>query len=409
MELTGFLGSGLTWMGCGDAVQLSSVSRRRGFQVRARRGGQVLSALRASANVDGVERFDALGVKWAQEGVDPQEVMNTALEEFGSELAIAFSGAEDVAVVEYASRTGIPFRVFALDTGRLHPETYRYYAQVEKHYGIRIEYCFPDATEVEALVGEKGLFSFYEDGHQECCRVRKVRPLRKKLGTLRAWVTGQRKDQSPGTRNDVPVCQVDPAFKGVGDGPLVKFNPLANVTSDEVWQMIRICEIPYNELHAKGFISIGCEPCTKPVLPNQHEREGRWWWEEATMKECGLHKGNISSDAAVQESMDNFVQDQIGSDKVVLFTKTTCEFCKAAKATLDQLGVPFKEIPLDTMDTGSDIMASLTRLTKRETVPNIFISQKNIGGNAELQEMLAKGTLRTLLSDAGIRVQRVEV
>jgi 3'-phosphoadenosine 5'-phosphosulfate sulfotransferase (PAPS reductase)/FAD synthetase len=121
---------------------------------------------------------------------------------------LSCSGAEDVALIEYAKLTGRPFRVFSLDTGRLNPETYQFFDKVEKHYGIRIEYMFPDAGEVQTLVRSKGLFSFYEDGHQECCRVRKVRPLRRALKGLRAWITGQRKDQSPGTRASIPVVQV---------------------------------------------------------------------------------------------------------------------------------------------------------------------------------------------------------
>lgn len=118
------------------------------------------------------------------------------------------SGAEDVALIEYAHLTGRPFRVFSLETGRLNPETLQLFAEVEKRYNIHIQYMFPDATEVEELVRTKGLFSFYEDGHQECCRVRKVRPLRRALKGLRAWITGQRKDQSPGTRANVPIVQV---------------------------------------------------------------------------------------------------------------------------------------------------------------------------------------------------------
>lgn len=165
-----------------------------------------------------------------------------ALATFGDEIAIAFSGAEDVALIEYAHLTGRPYRVFSLDTGRLNPETYQLFDAVEKHYGIRIEYTFPDAQEVMDLVREKGMFSFYEDGHQECCRVRKVRPLRKQLSGLKAWITGQRKDQSPGTRQAVPVVQVDPVFEGLagGAGSLIKYNPLSNVSSQEVWNFLRV-------------------------------------------------------------------------------------------------------------------------------------------------------------------------
>ncbi|XP_045815149.1 5'-adenylylsulfate reductase 3, chloroplastic-like [Trifolium pratense] len=232
------------------------------------------------------------------ENATPLEIMDRALAKFGNDIAIAFSGAEDVALIEYARLTGRPFRVFSLDTGRLNPETYRYFEAVEKHYGIRIEYMFPDAVEVQALVRSKGLFSFYEDGHQECCRVRKVRPLRRALKGLRAWITGQRKDQSPGTRSEIPVVQVDPAFEGIdgGTGSLIKWNPVANMKGNDIWNFLRTMNVPVNSLHSQGYISIGCEPCTRAVLPGQHEREGRWWWEDAKAKECGLHKGNIKQE-----------------------------------------------------------------------------------------------------------------
>jgi len=142
-------------------------------------------------------------------------------------------------------------------------------------------------------VREKGLFSFYKDGHKECCGIRKVEPLVRALAPLRAWVTGQRRDQSPDTRAAVPVVQRDSAFS-TPERPLVKFNPLANWTSKQVWTFIRENDVPYNALHDRGFISIGCEPCTRPTNPGQHERAGRWWWEEETKKECGLHAGNTA-------------------------------------------------------------------------------------------------------------------
>ncbi|CAN4092107.1 unnamed protein product [Withania somnifera] len=228
----------------------------------------------------------------------PLEIMDKALEKFGSDIAIAFSGAEDVALLEYAHLTGRSFRVFSLDTGRLNPETYQLFEAVEKHYGIHIEYLFPNAVEVQALVRNKGLFSFYEDGHQECCSIRKVRPLRRALKGLRAWITGQRKDQSPGTRSEIPIVQVDPSFEGLdgGVGSLVKWNPVANVDGDDIWNFLRTMSVPVNSLHSKGYVSIGCEPCTRAVLPGQHEREGRWWWEDSKAKECGLHKGNIKDE-----------------------------------------------------------------------------------------------------------------
>lgn len=223
----------------------------------------------------------------------PTDIIKHALETYGRDAAISFSGAEDVLLIEYAAQTGLPFRVFSLDTGRLHAETYRFFQAVEERYRLRIEYTFPDAPAVERLVRAKGMFSFYQDGHKECCDIRKVDPLRRQLSGLNAWITGQRRDQSP-TRGAVPVSQVDPVFKGLDGGELMKFNPLANVSSNDVWFAIRALNVPFNPLHERGFVSIGCEPCTKAILPSQHEREGRWWWEEATKKECGLHQGNLS-------------------------------------------------------------------------------------------------------------------
>lgn len=311
-----------------------------------------------------------------QEGVDyeelarqladssPLEIMDRALSIFGSDIAIAFSGAEDVALIEYAHLTGKPFRVFSLDTGRLNAETYRLFEEVEKRYGIRIEYMFPDASEVEALVRSKGLFSFYEDGHQECCRIRKVKPLKRALKGLKAWITGQRRDQSPGTRANVPIVQVDPSFEGLdgGTGSLVKWNPLANVKGNDVWNFLRTMNVPVNALHSQGYVSIGCEPCTRSVLPGQHEREGRWWWEDAKAKECGLHKGNIEDAQGVDDSarltstptrdlflnknVVNLSREEIerlaksaqrDKSSIVVLYAPWCPFCQAMEASYDAL------------------------------------------------------------------------
>jgi phosphoadenosine phosphosulfate reductase len=226
----------------------------------------------------------------------PQQILKLALETFDN-IAISFSGADDVILIDMASKIKRDIKVFSLDTGRLHPETYRLMDKVRERYGIALEAVFPEAAAVEKLVREKGLFSFYRDGHNECCGIRKVAPLRRKLRDLDAWITGQRKDQSPGTRLEIAVVEQDKAFS-TADHRLVKFNPLANWSSAQVWQYIRENDVPYNELNEKGFISIGCEPCTRPVLPNQHEREGRWWWEQAAAKECGLHAVNIKKTQA---------------------------------------------------------------------------------------------------------------
>ena len=218
----------------------------------------------------------------------PPAIIRLALEHFDN-AAISFSGAEDVVLIDMACRIKPDVRVFSLDTGRLHPETYRFIEQVRNHYAIDIDILSPDADSVRELVRRKGLYSFYKDGHQECCAIRKVMPLRRKIDTLPAWITGQRKDQSPGTRAAVPVIERDRAFSNA-ERELIKFNPLSNWSSAEVWEYIRANDVPYNSLHEKGYASIGCEPCTRPTLPGQHEREGRWWWEQASRKECGLHR-----------------------------------------------------------------------------------------------------------------------
>ena len=225
----------------------------------------------------------------------PADIIAEALARFDN-ITISFSGAEDVVLVDFAAREaeklGRSFNVFTLDTGRLHPETLEFIQQVRDHYGVPIEAYYPNAEAVQALVREKGLFSFRTDGHQECCGIRKVEPLGRALAHVDAYITGQRKDQSPGTRAEIPVVQLDPGF-GREDDPLVKFNPLANWTSAQVWQHIMAYGVPYNPLHDQGFKSIGCAPCTRATHPGEHERAGRWWWEEVTQKECGLHSINL--------------------------------------------------------------------------------------------------------------------
>ncbi len=141
-----------------------------------------------------IDLVDALAAEYADKS--PSEILALALNQAG-EIAISFSGAEDVVLIDMAANLGKPFRVFSLDTGRLHAETYQFIETVRKHYNINIEICFPEADAVQQLVNEKGLFSFYQDDHKECCGIRKVQPLRKILATLDGWITGQRKDQSP--------------------------------------------------------------------------------------------------------------------------------------------------------------------------------------------------------------------
>jgi phosphoadenosine phosphosulfate reductase len=223
---------------------------------------------------------------------ETQAVLGEAVCEFPSgSLALSFSGAEDVILIDIAHRHGLHLDVFSLDTGRLHPETHEFLEVVRKHYDQAIELLSPNPIGVQEMVKAKGLFSFYTDGHSECCKVRKVQPLRQKLDTLAAWVTGQRQDQGV-TRSALAQRQTDEVFS-TEKRQLVKFNPLAHWTSADVWQYIRTYQVPYNPLHDRGFVSIGCQPCTRATGPYEHERAGRWWWEQAENKECGLHAKRI--------------------------------------------------------------------------------------------------------------------
>jgi len=222
-------------------------------------------------------------------GMEPPAMVAWAVERWGSGCALAFSGAEDVAVIDMAAATGRDFSVFTLDTGRLHPETLAFIDQVRERYQLTIDVFSPDPARLEPLVRAKGLFSFYRDGHHECCAIRKVEPLGRALTGRRAWLTGQRRDQNPETRGELAAIELDGAHVAADGRPLVKLNPLAGWTGEQVWSYIRERGLPENPLHARGFASIGCAPCTRPIEPGQHERDGRWWWEQSDAKECGLH------------------------------------------------------------------------------------------------------------------------
>lgn len=227
--------------------------------------------------------------------LSPQAVVADAYSRYDhKQIAISFSGAEDVVLIDFAHRlVGSSFSVFTLDTGRLHEATYEFIQQVRNKYTIEIEVLLPDNYEVEELVREKGLFSFYEDGHIQCCGIRKIASLERKLSSLDAWITGQRRDQGS-TRTNVPHEQIDTAFSS-RTHEIVKFNPLAAWDSNQVWSYIRENKVPYNVLHDQGYKSIGCAPCTRPIAEGEPERSGRWWWESEDDKECGLHSQNLST------------------------------------------------------------------------------------------------------------------
>jgi phosphoadenosine phosphosulfate reductase len=218
----------------------------------------------------------------------PQELLRWALEAFGTGIALAWSGAEDVAVLDMMhaidpART----RVFTLDTGRLNPETYEFIDVVRRQYGIAVEVVFPEAAAVERMVREKGVNLFYHslEDRKLCCRLRKVEPLRRALAGRDGWITGQRRGQSL-TRSSLRKVEID-----ADHGGIVKLNPLADWTTAQVFDYLKARKVPRNRLHEQGYPSIGCAPCTRAVKPGEDERSGRWWWENADSKECGLHPG----------------------------------------------------------------------------------------------------------------------
>ncbi len=221
------------------------------------------------------------------EGCGAETLLRWALRRFNPRIALASSfGAEDVVLIDMLSRIEPRIRVFTLDTGRLHEETYELMERVRRRYGIDLEVCFPDREAVEDLERIRGLYSFRESlaARKECCRIRKVEPMGRVLGSLDAWVTGLRREQAM-TRDG--LCQVEPDAPRPG---LLKLNPLAGWTTNDVWEYVRRHDVPYNALHDRGFPSIGCAPCTRAVAPGEDLRAGRWWWESSEHKECGLHK-----------------------------------------------------------------------------------------------------------------------
>lgn len=223
-------------------------------------------------------------------GERPEEVLRWALSEFHQDVALASSfSREDIVLIAMMADIRPDARIFALDTGRLHEETYEVAEAVRRKLGVRIEWRFPERAAVEELERTKGLFSFRESlkNRHECCRIRKVEPLSRALSGLRAWVTGQRREQAL-TRRSLAVLEIDGAHGGI-----LKLNPLADWTERQVGDYVRERGLPDNRLHEAGYPSIGCAPCTCPVAPGEDPRAGRWWWERPEHKECGLHAGNL--------------------------------------------------------------------------------------------------------------------
>lgn len=224
---------------------------------------------------------------WCQatQGKSTQEVLEYFLNTLHVKIAFASSlGVEDQVLSDLLYKTRKGARIFTLDTGRLPAETYALLEKTRTHYGKPLDVFFPKAELVEPLVSEKGMFSFYTsiEERKACCYVRKIEPLKRALAGLDVWITGLRRAQSV-TRERMECIEWDEA------NGLVKLNPLIEWSEEEVWDYVRAHNVPVNALHAKGYPSIGCAPCTRAVKEGEDVRSGRWWWENPEHKECGLH------------------------------------------------------------------------------------------------------------------------
>ena len=198
-------------------------------------------------------------------------------------------GLEDQAIGHAIFTQDLAIDVVTLDTSRLFPETHQVWAETERRYGRRIRALFPDHGSVESWVAQHGIDGFRSsvEARRGCCAMRKVEPLGRALAGASAWITGLRAEQSAG-RAAMPYASIDPVHR------LLKVNPLLDWARSSVVDFVADHRIPYNRLHDRGFLSIGCAPCTRAVAPGEPERAGRWWWEQDEKKECGLHQSRSS-------------------------------------------------------------------------------------------------------------------
>ena len=217
-----------------------------------------------------------------------EDTIRWALETFGQRVAISTSfQADSMVILDMAHRIDPSVRALTIDTGRLPKETYELIDRVRDHYGVRVEVLYPDATELSEMVSKHGVNPFYQSVSLRllCCQIRKVNPLAHALEDMDAWISGLRRGQSE-SRAKTSKIEMDRTHDGV-----IKINPLADWSHDQVWDYIRTNDVPYNELYDKGYTSIGCEPCTRAIVPGEDFRAGRWWWEDGMPKECGIHVG----------------------------------------------------------------------------------------------------------------------
>jgi phosphoadenosine phosphosulfate reductase len=223
----------------------------------------------------------------AAESSSPQEILTWGLEKFGDKIALScsFGAPEGLVLLDMMHRIDPTARVFVLDTGRLPQATYDLIDRVRDRYDKTVEVIFPAAERVQSMVSENGLNLFYEsvEKRELCCRIRKVEPLNRFLSGLDAWVTGLRRDQS-GARQKTPKLEIDRAHGGIA-----KLNPIADWSREQVLDYVKEHAVPINRLHAEGYPSVGCDPCSRAIGPGDDLRSGRWWWEESDLKECGIH------------------------------------------------------------------------------------------------------------------------
>jgi thioredoxin-dependent adenylylsulfate APS reductase len=221
------------------------------------------------------------------EAASAEEILIWGIKNFHPRLALSasFGAPEGMALLHMMHAIEASTRVFVIDTGRLPQETHDLIDRVRDRFDKPVEVLFPDAQEVAELVRDQGMNGFYEsmEHRRRCCHVRKVVPLRRYLGDFDGYVTGLRRDQNA-NRSDVRKVEIDRA-----NGGLVKLNPLADWSHEDVMAYVHRHDVPLNRLHAKGYPSVGCAPCTRAVHKGEDPRAGRWWWEEDATKECGLH------------------------------------------------------------------------------------------------------------------------
>jgi phosphoadenosine phosphosulfate reductase len=213
-----------------------------------------------------------------------EEILLSVYDLIGKDIVFASSlGAEDQVTFDMITRMKLNIPIFTLDTGRLFKETYELIEESERKYKQKIEIFFPEHKAVEEMVNQNGINLFYKtpELRKKCCHVRKLEPLSRALKPYKAWICGLRREQAA-TRLETKVIDFD-------NNGRIKVNPLINWTEKEVWDYIKKYDVPYNKLHDKGFLSIGCSCCTRAVAPGEHVRSGRWWWEAPEQKECGLH------------------------------------------------------------------------------------------------------------------------